>query len=122
MNAIEDPIITPELAALVKALVPTLREVIREELKAIRPLDEPWYGPSEVAAMSCGRVSAETLRKWLRYGQIDGESNGKQVCIYKSTIDELRKNKWRPIRQPDPFKMSPSEKRSRCLPSQSVAS
>ena len=43
-------------------MIPALREIIRGELKAIRPLDEAWYEPSEVEAMSCGRVKAKTIR------------------------------------------------------------
>jgi lysyl-tRNA synthetase class I len=100
-----------DVQAIVEALVPAIREVIRQELTALKPLDEYWYSPVEVAAMSCGRVRAETLRKWLRWGQIDGESDGEQVRIYQSAVEELRKNKWRPTREPDPDKLPPSLKR-----------
>jgi len=109
-----------QMAVIMEAMIPTLREVVREELKAFRPLDEAWYEPSEVEAMSCGRVKADTLRKWLRFGQIDGESDGRQIRLYQSTVEELRKNKWRPLRQPDPS-MLPASKRPKNLPSQSVA-
>jgi len=57
---------------------------------------------------------------WLRWGQIDGESDGQQVRLYQSTVEALRKNKWRPLREPDPSKMPPS-KRPKNLPGQSVA-
>jgi hypothetical protein len=30
------------------------------------------------------------------------------VQIFQHTVDELRKNKWRPLRQPDPSKLPPS--------------
>jgi len=106
--------------ALVQALIPAIREAIRQEIQALKPLDEAWYEPSEVEAISCGKVQANTIRKWLRWGQIDGESDGQQVRIYQSTVEELRKNKWRPQRQPDPSKLPPS-KRPRVSPSQSVA-
>ncbi len=112
--------LTPELDSLIKTLVPILRDVIREELKALKPLDEPWYEPAEVEVISCGKVRADTLRKWLRWGQIDGETDGREVRIYQSSVEELRKNKWRPTRQPDPSKI-PASKRLKCLPSQSVA-
>jgi hypothetical protein len=113
--------LTPELSALIEVLAPMFREIIRQELTALKPLDEVWYTPSEVEALSCGRVRADTLRKWFRWGQIDGESDGYQVHLYQRTVDELRKNKWRPIRQPDPSKLPPSQ-RPRCFPNQSVAS
>jgi len=107
--------------ALVQALIPALREVIRQEISVLKPLDEAWYYPSEVEALSCGRVRADTLRKWLAWGQIDGESDGRQIRLYQRTVDELRRNKWRPTRQPDPSKLPPSQ-RPRYFPSQSVAS
>jgi len=113
--------VAPEMDALLQAMIPAIREVIREEIRALRPLDEAWYYPSEVEALSCGKVRADTLRKWLRWGQIDGESDGRQVKLYQHTVEELRKNKWRPSRQPDPSKLPPSYK-PKNLPSQSVAS
>jgi hypothetical protein len=39
---------------------PMIREALRAELKAIKPLDEAWYEPSEVEAMSCGKVRRDT--------------------------------------------------------------
>jgi hypothetical protein len=42
------------------------------------------------------KVRADTLRKWLRWGMIDGDSDGRQVRLYQTTVEELRKNKWRP--------------------------
>ena len=98
------------LTPLVEAMIPAIREVIRQEMKCLKPLDEPWYGPSEVEAISCGRVRAGTLRNWLRWGQIDGESDGNQVRLPQSTVDALRKNKWKPLRQPDPSKVPPSKR------------
>ena len=109
-----------DVSTLVQALIPALREVIRQEISVLKPLDEAWYSPTEVEALSCGKVCANTLRRWLRWGQIDGESDGNQVQIYQRTVNELRKNKWRPLRQPDPSKLPPS-KRPKCLPNQSVA-
>ena len=112
--------LSPESIALwTHAVIPMIREVIREELKALKPLDEVWYEPSEVAAMSCGKVTAYTLRNWLCWGQIDGETDSRQVRLYQSTVEELRKNKWRPVRQPDPPKLPPSKARKN-LPSQSA--
>ena len=108
------------LAAFAEAILPAIRKIIRQEVKAFKPLDEAWYEPSEVEAMSCGEVRADTLRKWLRWGQIDGESDGRQIRLYRSTVEELRKNKWRPLRQADPSKLPPSL-RPRNLPNQSVA-
>lgn len=102
--------ITPESVAIwADALIPMIREVIRQELKTLKPLDEAWYEPSEVEAMSCGKVRAETLRRWLRWGQIDGESDGRQIRLYQGTVEELRRNEWRPLRQPDPTKIPPSK-------------
>ena len=99
------------LATVIKdAVIPSIREAVREELKASRPLDEAWYDPSEVEAMSCGKVRADTVRKWLRWGMIDGESDGRQIRLYQNTVEELRKNKWRPLRPPDPAKLPPSMK------------
>jgi len=106
--------------ALIQALIPAIREAIRQEIQALKPLDEAWYEPAEVEAISCGRIGANTIRKWLRWGQIDGESNGCRVQIPQRVVEELRKNKWRPQRQPDPSKLPPS-KRPRVSPSQSVA-
>ena len=114
-----DRISADEMAVIVGAIIPTLREVIRQEIKALGPLNEEWYEPREIAAMSCGRISARTLRDWLRFGQIDGESNGRQVRIYQKTVEALRKNKWRPLCPPDPSKMPPS-KRPRSSPTSSV--
>jgi hypothetical protein len=105
-NACNSP---DELAVIVKAIIPTLREAVRVELKSLAPLDEAWYEPNEVAAMSCGRIKAETVRDWLRWGQIDGESDGRQIRIYQSTVVALRENKWHPLRQPDPSKLPPSK-------------
>ena len=97
------------LATVIKdAVIPSIREAVREELKASRPLDEAWYDPSEVEAMSCGKVRADTVRKWLRWGMIDGESDGRQIRLYQNTVEELRKNKWRPLREPDISKLPPS--------------
>jgi hypothetical protein len=98
------------LATIAEAIIPAIRQAIRAEWKALKPLDEAWYEPSELEAMSCGKVKANTIRKWLRWGQIDGESDGQQVRIYKSTVEDLRKNKWRPLRQADPSKV-PASKR-----------
>ena len=100
------------LAAFVEALIPSIREAVREELKVLKPLDEAWYSPSEVEALSCGRVRADTVRKWLHWDQIDGESDGRQIRIFQRTVDELRKNKWRPLRGPDPAKLPPSCRKS----------
>jgi hypothetical protein len=58
--------------------------------------------------MSDGRVTAKTIRNWVAWGQIDGESNGHQVRVYKYSVEELRKNKWRAVREPDPTKAPPS--------------
>ena len=103
--------LTPESIAIwAQTLIPMIREVIRQELAAVKPLDEPWYEPAEVAAMSCGKISGVAVRNWVRWGQIDGESTGRRVRIYQSTIEELRKNKWRPLRNPDPSKLPPSKK------------
>jgi hypothetical protein len=98
-------IVSEALATIVEAIIPTIREAVRAELKALKPLDEAWYEPSEVEAMSCGKVKANTVRRWLRFGQIDGESDGRQVQIPLSQVEELRKNKWRPLRGPDPSKL-----------------
>jgi hypothetical protein len=95
------------IALLVETLTPMIREALRAEQKALKPLDEAWYEPTEVEAMSCGKVRAETLRKWLRWGKIDGESDGRQIRLYQSTIEELCKNKWRPLRPPDPVLVQP---------------
>jgi len=119
-TTVNDCIATDGIAAIVEAMIPAIRKIIREELNALKPLDEAWYYPSEVEAISCGKVTARTLRDWLRWGQIDGESDGNQVRIYLSTVEELRKNKWRPLREPDPCKLPPS-KRPKCLLNQSVA-
>jgi len=90
--AMERVAITPESVAIwAHALIPMIREVIRQELKALKPLDEAWYEPSEVEAMSCGKLRAETVRNWFRWGMIDGESDGRQVRLYQSTVEELRK-------------------------------
>ena len=96
------------VTALVDALLPAVREAVREEIKALRPLDEAWYYPTEIEALSCGRVKADTVRKWLRWDQIDGESDGREVRIYQTQVEELRKNKWRPLREPNPAKLPPS--------------
>ncbi len=95
-------------AAIIEAIIPAIREVIRQEVKALRPLDEAWYSPSEIEALSCGRARARTIRNWLAWGQINGESDGRQVQIPQSVVEELRKNKWRPLRQPDISKLPPS--------------
>ena len=79
-----------ELATIVEAIIPTIKDAIRTELQAIKPLDEAWYHPSEIEALSCGRVRAGTIRNWLSWGQIDGESDGREVRIYQSTVEELR--------------------------------
>ncbi|MCE5302783.1 MAG: hypothetical protein LLF97_06690 [Planctomycetaceae bacterium] len=106
--------LSPEsIVLLVETLAPMIREALRAEIQAIRPLDEAWYEPAEVEAMSCGKVRARTLRDWLRWGQIDGESDGQQVRLYQSTVEELRKNKWRPLREPDPSKLPPSKRHTR---------
>ncbi len=99
-----DPVVAEGLPAIMEAMVPSMREAIRAELKAVQPLDEEWYEPEEIAEMSEGRVTAETIRRWVRWNQIDGESNGRQVRVFKHTAEELRKSKWRPMRQPDPAK------------------
>lgn len=112
------PIADAGLVAIMEAIVPSLREAIRAEIRAIRPLDEAWYEPNEVAALSCGRITAQTVRAWLRWGQIDGESDGREIHIYQHTVEELRKNKWRPLRQPDPSKL-PASKRPRGFSSES---
>ncbi|MEN6365757.1 MAG: hypothetical protein ABFC88_02965 [Thermoguttaceae bacterium] len=98
------------LSLIIEAIIPAIREVIRQELKALRPLDEAWYGPVEIEALSCGRVRAKTIRHWLAWGQIDGESDGRQVQIPQSVVEELRKNKWRPLRQPDISKLPQSRR------------
>ncbi|MBN1909326.1 MAG: hypothetical protein JW818_06280 [Pirellulales bacterium] len=98
------------VAVILEAMIPMVRDVVRSELKAIRPLEDDWYEPSEVAAMSCGKISAETVRTWFRWGQLDGESDGRQVRLYKSAVEELRRNKWRPVRPPDETKLPPSKK------------
>lgn len=98
------------VAVILEAMIPMVREVIRQELKAIRPLEDDWYEPSEVAAMSCGKITAETVRCWFRWGQLDGESDGQQVRLYRSSVEELRRNKWRPVREPDQSKLPPSKK------------
>jgi len=95
-----------------ESTIPSIREAIRQELKASGPLDEAWYEPAEVEALSCGKVRADTLRKWLRWGQIDGESDGRQIRLYQSTVEELRKNKWRPLREPDPARCPQSRRQS----------
>ena len=110
-----------QLTNVMAAIIPMVREAIREELKSFKPLADEWYEPSEVSSMSGGRISAETVRNWFRWGQVDGESDGRQVRICKQSVVELQQNKWRPVRQPDPSKLPPS-KRSKDFPSQSVAS
>ena len=100
-------ITTPE--QLAQIIVPIVREAIKEELKGFKLTDE-WYEPSEVSSMSGKKVSAETVRNWFRWGQVDGESDGRQIRIYKHSVEELRKNKWRPVRQPDPSKLPPSKR------------
>ena len=105
----ENLIADASLPTLIEAIIPTMREAIRQEIKAMRPLDEPWYDPTEIEVMSCGRVKADTIRRWLRWGQIDGESDGRQIRIYQNVVEELRKNKWRPLRGRDPSKLCPSQ-------------
>jgi hypothetical protein len=102
--------------SLVRNLTPVIQEILRGELRTLAPLDEEWYEPSEVEIMSGGRVRADTLRKWLRWGQIDGESDGRQIRLYKSTVEGLMRNKWRPSREPDVAKLPPSLKKLRKAP------
>lgn len=98
------------LATIMEAVLPMVRQAVRDELNAARPLEDQWYEPSEVSAMSGGRVAAETVRNWFRWGQIDGESDGRQVRLFRSSVEELRQNKWHPVRQPDPAKLPPSKR------------
>lgn len=92
------------------------------------PHEEPeWHTPREVAGLATEEgfsKTPETVRTWCRLGQIDFRQNGERepIFIHRDTVQQLRLNKWRPLRKPDYHAMPASRKaRSTLSPNQLAA-
>ena len=103
-----------ELLAVTRSNAERLERIERQQRREDL-LEQGWFTPAEVEqmAMDDGRkVSAETVRCWVRWERIDGDSDGDTVKVYRESVEELRSNKWKPTRKANPDKMPPSKRKT----------
>lgn len=98
-----DEELTNAIERMTPIIVGAVMDEVSKRMGAV--LNDEWYSPREVSEMTDGRVSDEAVRNWVRWDQIDGESTPSGVRIYRATVEELRSNKWRALREPDQTKL-----------------